>query len=569
MLLSLKRQLKDLRHEPVFWLVATIVLVASFLRLFQLTFHDPLTDEVLYGFRSIGLIDYVAAYTQTTPWQWYSQVPWWAHISFHDHPIFFFLVQHVFLNVFGETVFAFRLPAALAGIGSVIVMFLLGKRYAGKKAGIIAAVILAVQSHHLWVSRIGLQDGFVIFLMLFCLLLFDHALENKKWFPWWGVLLGLAILTKYTTLILIPMCLVQALLYKKSIWSNRAFWKGALLAMIIMLPIIVYNVALYKAEGHFDFQVSAALSQDVQEWSHRMGREQVGGFSDRFRNFFVGMHQASSPLFSFLAVVSILFAFLGAWKNSTHRREIIFGLSLLFLMWVWFLAIGFTFRFIVMIIPFFAISIAAMLTRLMKDSGVLYFAVGVVLLFELFFSYNTLFAKEPIGPVDFTYGSIRSEVVNKGFNELSDYVDELLAGKVTALFGEPEFQFLTDLHTSREKEAKEAGAIPTPLMIIFDHDLDFIPTLWVLQRHLIYDGWPVIPDDLFYQITGTRYEEFYKKQGIDEFVYVVSANESVRRPAFERKLEDPGLVDYLQKKGVTPDRILDAQGNHAFDVYRF
>lgn len=149
----------------LFFLIA-IVLVAFALRMYRLTLADSYTDEAIIAFRSIGLIDYDTSPVQTTPWQWLSQVPWWAHLSLHDHPLGYFVVQHIAYRLFGVGLFAVRFPSVLFGVASVFLLFLIGKKLFGERAGLVAASILAVQSYHLWVSRLGLQDGAVIAIIL-------------------------------------------------------------------------------------------------------------------------------------------------------------------------------------------------------------------------------------------------------------------------------------------------------------------------------------------------------------------------------------------------------------------
>ncbi|MBI2406457.1 MAG: glycosyltransferase family 39 protein, partial [Candidatus Harrisonbacteria bacterium] len=154
------------------WLIA-IFIVAAALRLYNLSSGDPVNDEVFYAFRGLGMMDFDEAEHQTTPLEWHDpgtgssaaaayppsldvqcaasrntlgkildlltrrcawdgarigtgQVPqgppngrWWMLFSFHDHPPLVFAVQHVFMRVFGENIFAFRLPSALLGLASV------------------------------------------------------------------------------------------------------------------------------------------------------------------------------------------------------------------------------------------------------------------------------------------------------------------------------------------------------------------------------------------------------------------------------------------------------------------
>ena len=183
-------------------LLVFILILAAVLRFAFLTRHDPYTDEVLLGVRAIGMVDYDASNLQTTPWQWVKIVPWWMHLSFHDHPILFFWLQHVSMAFFGENMLGVRLPAALAGIASVYLIYLLAAKLIDKRAGYVAAAVLAAQSYHVWVSRAGLQDGLVIFFSLLILWLWILALQKDKWWLWvlWGASLGLGVITKFTIL---------------------------------------------------------------------------------------------------------------------------------------------------------------------------------------------------------------------------------------------------------------------------------------------------------------------------------------------------------------------------------
>src|SRR3989344_2527063 len=99
-------------------LLALIVLLGGFLRLWSLGSTELIHDEGMDIFRSIGYLDYFDSTAQSTPIQWLSdkQLPWWTNLSFHDDPPLFFLIQHTFINIFGENLFASRLPSALAGI---------------------------------------------------------------------------------------------------------------------------------------------------------------------------------------------------------------------------------------------------------------------------------------------------------------------------------------------------------------------------------------------------------------------------------------------------------------------
>ena len=197
--------------HKIYGLLFLIVALSFALRIYNINYHDSYTDEVLYSFRAIGMIDYDTSPTQTTPWQWFENVPWWAHLSFHDHPLLFFLVEHLSMKLFGINLLAVRLPVVLFGVGSVILLFLLAKKMFNERVALLSALFLGVNSYHIWVSRIGIQDGMVIFLMLLIIWLWLKAVEDKRYWLWCGIAIGLGILTKYTILIVFPILFLSAL----------------------------------------------------------------------------------------------------------------------------------------------------------------------------------------------------------------------------------------------------------------------------------------------------------------------------------------------------------------------
>src|SRR3989344_3216677 len=111
-----------------------ILLLAGASRLYGLGSGELVFDEGLYAFRSIGYLDYLESASQSTPVQWVGgeSMPFWSKLSFHDHPPFFFLIQHWFFGLFGDSLFIARLPSALAGIVSVFLFFLIFQKLLSK-----------------------------------------------------------------------------------------------------------------------------------------------------------------------------------------------------------------------------------------------------------------------------------------------------------------------------------------------------------------------------------------------------------------------------------------------------
>ncbi len=538
-----------------------ILLLATTLRFVHLSFHDSYTDEAILAFRAIGLIDYDGSLIQTTPWQWVPVVPWWAHLSFHDHPVVFFLLQHAAMRVFGENLFAVRLPSVLAGIASVALLFFIAKRLFDERTGFIAAALLAVSSYHLWVSRLGIQDGVIIAILLLILFLLFKTKEDARYWILVGAALGIGIITKYTIFIAFPIIALFGMIYRVPLIKSRFFWYGVFVMVLFASPSWIYNLMLYRTFGHFDFQISGFLGQEVAEWRYRMGRAQVGELTDRFHNFFLALLYANSQWFNALTGISIVAALSFWWKKRSPALLFLLGCTIL--IFLWFFVLGSTYRFVVMILPFFILLISVMLSRAPRSFVFVFFTA------ELLFSMNTFFLPQPVGPPLIAYANIREETEAYGFQTLDAYLGRLLSGRVSALFGSPAYQFLTDLQNRRIQKLKASGAVSYPIMIIYDHDMNFVANLWLFQRRIIYSGWPILPDDDFLTITGDERELFFRRQGIEEFLYIATLREEVRNAPSERVGKRDTFVPYLLSKGILPEIIADRWGTPAFAVYHF
>ena len=112
------------------YIIIGILIVAALLRLWALSSGDPLTDEVLYGFRAIGMLDFDEAKDQTTPLEWFDErgIPRWTNLSFHDHPPLVFLAQNFSMRIFGDTNFGFRFPSVVFGVASVWLLYIIARR---------------------------------------------------------------------------------------------------------------------------------------------------------------------------------------------------------------------------------------------------------------------------------------------------------------------------------------------------------------------------------------------------------------------------------------------------------
>ncbi|MFA5022558.1 MAG: glycosyltransferase family 39 protein [Patescibacteria group bacterium] len=544
-------------------IIILILALAAILRLGNLTSADVITDESLIAFRSIGLIDFLASPNQTTPWEWFSDgsIPAWAKLSFHDHPPLVFWLQHFTFKIFGQNLLALRLPFVLAGVLSVYLIYLLGKKLFSEKAGLTASFLLAICSYHVWVSRIGLQESIVIFLTLLTFYLFLKNLEDKKHWQW-GIALGLALLTKYTALIILPIIIIYLLIFYRPVFKTKNFWLGPISAGLTFSPVVIYNFKLYQAFGHFDLQFSYLFGQKVLAWQNLPGKEQIGSLAERVINLPLSLYNNLSLPFLFLAIFSLLF-FIYFWFRQRDKKTsfiliIILNYCLLFLL------IGSSMRFVVILIPYLVLILAFVFERLKFFRFKLVYGVLIIFgSFELFFSYNSLISPYPVSQ-KFYSPTLRTESYRWGYNQLDNYLDNLLKNEMPAATLQTRYQFLEKIKTQALARAVAENKKPKARLLIYDSNMYDLATLWLFHRRLVYQGWPIVTADIYLQ----QGKNFWQKQGITDFYFIEILDQNIlQQPKDKRSDLAINLAGSLGN--LKPEIISRLDGKQVFAVYHW
>ncbi len=469
--------------------LALIVGVAAVVRLWGLGSAEFFHDEGLYAFRSVGYIDFIENPDQTTPVQWFKDapLPWWTHLSFHDHPPLFFLAQHLSFSILGNSIFAARLPSALAGIASVAVFYLIFEFIFKKKtAGLLAALLLAVNYLHIWISRSSLLESLMllfVFLNFYCFL---RALEDAKWWKYAGISLGLALLAKYTAIFVVPAYAVYAVAYKRKIFRQPQLYAGAVLAGLLCVPIFIYNAYLYRATGHFDLQFAYIFRQATPEW-----RASFGKFLDPFSDIYFNLSLMYSAFFLIATGAGIV----AGWQYWRKEKKplYVFSAALLASVTLVLYAVGSGYRFLALyLLPAFLFLIA-LREWLMEKYGqhmLVKCAIALFVAYEAFFAIDGTFFTFP----------------NFGIVQLDAYLNRLFQGRRSPLTFEspnPHLKAVMEEYGNRRPPAAK------PFLVIFDENVAISTRLWVFARRLYFEGVPVI--------TAGNFKRFLQSQGVETF----------------------------------------------------
>ncbi|MFA6410060.1 MAG: glycosyltransferase family 39 protein [Candidatus Buchananbacteria bacterium] len=543
--------------------IILILVLALVLRFWDLTKADVITDESLIAFRSIGLIDFLASPDQTTPWEWFLDKPiaGWAKLSFHDHPPLVFWLQHFSFLLFGQNLLALRLPFVLAGIFSVFLIYLIGKKLFDQKVGLLAGFFLSICSYHIWISKIGLQESLVIFFCLLTFYLFLKSLDTKKYWQW-GIALGLALLTKYTALVILPIILIYLLIYYRPVFKTKTFWFGPILGGLIFSPVLIYNFKLNQTFGHFDLQFSYLFGQKVSAWQSLPGKAQIGSLADRIINLPISLYNNLSLPFFILIVISLILLIYFWFKQKNQSDS--FLLIAIICHCLLFLIIGFSMRFVVVLIPYLILVLASIVIRLdiLRYKLVILFLLTFGL-FELFFSYNSLIASYPFFQ-KFYSPSLRTESYRWGYNQLDSYLTGLLKDQVPEVSLQTRYKFLEEIKNQSLAKAKEKNLKPKALLLVYDSNMYDLATLWLWHRRLVYQGWPIITADTYLQQEKTAWQ----KQGITDFYFIKILDQNILQQPIGKKTE-AGTSLEAQLNDLPPKVISRPDGKPVFAVYRW
>ena len=198
-----------------FLILVAILLIAAGLRLFSLNQYPAglNADEAAIGYNAYSLL-------QTGLDEYGESFPL-SFKSFGDFkPGLYFYFAMPFVATLGLNEWSVRLPAALLGIATVFLVFLIGRRiFQSNAVGLYSAAILASSPWHIHFSRGGWETNAATFFMtlgVFCFLL---GLEKTR-FLFWSLVSFLASMYTYQSpRLIVPMLVFTIIaLYSKKIF---------------------------------------------------------------------------------------------------------------------------------------------------------------------------------------------------------------------------------------------------------------------------------------------------------------------------------------------------------------
>jgi len=269
---------------------------------------------------------------------------------------------------------------ALFSLATILLLFFLGKRIYSQSIGLLAAFFLAFTVVHVRDSHFFCTDVPMTFFLVLILYLCVDLVEKKKQKNYLitGIVTGIAIATKQTALLVIPVIFVahlmslwkgsenslskrwQLLRSKQSLKKLALVFGIAALVFLIANPYIVMNPAAFLDMSRRTFEFLKGANQP--QWSFQFTGATVGYW---FSNLF---YYSMGPALEILCLLGVLWAL---WKRKWGD-----GLILMFLA-IYFFSIGFGYykfiRYTIPLLPFLCLLGARMAMNLyeMAKAGIL------------------------------------------------------------------------------------------------------------------------------------------------------------------------------------------------------
>lgn len=252
-------------------LIVIIVVFASILRLTNLSLIPPKFSE------DEAAISYNAYSVLKTAKDEDSRLMPVEFISFGDYksPLSIY-VTVPFIGLGGLNIDSSRLPAALFGIFSVMLFYILGVKIFDEKTGLLTAVLATFSPWHIQLSRFSTPVSIAIFLILLELIIFYSSFKKK--FLCLSVIQILLILT-YPGSLVVSVPLFLYYLFFSSETKFSLITKGIICLILVVVILIQKN-----SISHFYFE-----STFYKDLSFQNRINELRGYSDSYFPHLVGL----------------------------------------------------------------------------------------------------------------------------------------------------------------------------------------------------------------------------------------------------------------------------------------
>ncbi|HEX6229687.1 MAG TPA: glycosyltransferase family 39 protein [Solirubrobacterales bacterium] len=220
-------------RSRAFWVVAGLTLLAAGLRFATLGVQSYHHDEIVTASRVLR-VDL-----------WHAM----EAVGFSESaPPLYYLLAWFWTQLTGTGELGLRSLSALAGVATVPVAFLLGAELRGRRTGMVAAALVAVNPMLIWYSQEGRAYALLSLLTALGALYFLRSLERgrRRDLAAWGVFSALALATHYFAIF--PVALEALWLLRRRGGEVLAGLRIVLATGLLLAPLAIHQMLEGRAE---------------------------------------------------------------------------------------------------------------------------------------------------------------------------------------------------------------------------------------------------------------------------------------------------------------------------------
>lgn len=254
-----------------------LIFLLGFILCFYKLGYDPVSmdwDEVSLGYNAYSILKTGRdEYGNFMPLQFR---------SFGDYkpPLYVYLTVPI-VKIFGLTDFATRLPSAVAGFLTVVVVyFLIGELFPliGKKYRLLGTFIFAISPWHLQFSRVAFEANVGLFWFTFGTYLFLKAQNNKLFYIFSSLSFVLSIYSYHSLRLISPIFVIGlSVLYLNNILKNKKIVIiSGILTVFLLLPLVFLLKEGVGVASRFSSVSNAtpeALAESIKRMEYDIQRE--------------------------------------------------------------------------------------------------------------------------------------------------------------------------------------------------------------------------------------------------------------------------------------------------------
>ncbi len=253
--------LKSLKENKIFLFSFVMIIISYILRIIIIYTSTLIDDEAYYAL-------------------WTHHLP----LGFFDHGAGIAYFMKPTMMIFGDNGFGVRIGSIIMMIITSFFIYRFCKKHKDENTGIIVVILFNTIPFFAGLALIVTIDTPMFFFLVLSIMAYYEAIySSKKFFYLAGALIGFAVLSKISAVI-IGGCVVLFMLLssrRKEILKSKEFYLSFLVAFIVYLPFTIYTINTKFAPVVYILNrlgKNGSLSRTGDFWGAQLGLLGVGFF---------------------------------------------------------------------------------------------------------------------------------------------------------------------------------------------------------------------------------------------------------------------------------------------------